>query len=131
MLKLRLIFLLFCMINIISCSSSIEETREEESKDEEETYVFDEIPENEESTVDEYFLIQIGAFTTKQSAEDFAKESKRELGREITVSYSSEVNLFVVRLETKFKNKNEAEKVKDEIRRKEEFKDAWVYSSLK
>jgi cell division protein FtsN len=133
--KLNLLLTLFIIVNILSCSSSIEETREEEVSDEEETYVFDEIPENEnENEIPKeelYYLIQIGAFTTKQNAENFANESKKKLGKEILVSYNSDVNLFVVRLETKFKNKTEAETVRDELQKIEEFKDAWILSSLK
>jgi len=112
-----------------SCSSSIEETREENVKknNEDETYVFDEMPEdlNDETTV-EYYLIQIGAFTTKQRAEDFASESRQKINDEISVTYNREVNLFVVRLDSKFTNKKDAEKVRDELREIEDFKDAWI-----
>jgi hypothetical protein len=122
------------MINIVSCSSSIEETREEEVS-EEEKYVFDEIPENEfEDEIPEQelsYLIQIGAFTTKQNAENFAELSRKKLGKEISVSFENDINLFVVRLEEKFNNKEAAEVVRDELRQSEEFKDAWVVSSLK
>jgi cell division protein FtsN len=132
---LNLLFVLFIMVNILSCSSSIEETRKEEVSDEEETYIFDEIPENEfEDEIPEeelYYLIQIGAFTTKQNAENFGEGSRKKLGKEISVSYNSDVNLFVVRLEMKFNNKKEAEIVRDELRKNEEFKDAWIVSSLK
>jgi len=133
--RLYLLILLFIVINIISCSSSVEETREEEVSDEEDTYIFDEIPENEfEDEIPEeelYYLIQVGAFTTKQNAENFAGECRKKLGKEVSVSYNSDVNLFVVRLETKFNNKKEAEAVRDELRKNEEFKDAWILSSLK
>ncbi len=133
--KLYLLTMLFIISNLISCSSSIEETREEGVNDEEETYVFDEIPENKsEDKIPEedlYYLIQIGAFTTKQNAENFADMSREKLGKEISVSYNSDVNLFVVRLETKFNNKKEAEELRDELRKSEEFKDAWILSSLK
>ena len=133
--RLYLLILLFIVINIISCSSSVEETREEEVSDEEDTYIFDEIPENEfedEIPKEElYYLIQVGAFTTKQNAEKFAGECRKKLGKEVSVSYNSDVNLFVVRLETKFNNKKEAEAVRDELRKNEEFKDAWILSSLK
>lgn len=134
MAKLNFLFILFVMINIVSCSSSIEETREEEVS-EEEKYVFDEIPENEfEDEIPEQelnYLIQIGAFTTKQNAENFAELSRKKLGKEISVSFENDINLFVVRLEEKFNNKEAAEVVRDELRQSEEFKDAWVVSSLK
>ncbi|RPI69771.1 MAG: SPOR domain-containing protein [Ignavibacteriales bacterium] len=123
------------LISFYSCSSSIEETREEEieNTNEEETYVFDEIPENvvEEEDLNEVYLIQIGAFTTKLSAEKFSEESEAKLGTGITVSYNSDVNLFVVRLGREFENKNDAEDTRDEITRMEEFKDAWIVSVTK
>ncbi|OGU77444.1 MAG: hypothetical protein A2V93_09670 [Ignavibacteria bacterium RBG_16_34_14] len=112
--------------------------------EEKDTYVFDEIPENElenEPTKHDvenrtpkeeiYYLIQLGAFTSKQNAENFAEQCRKKLGREISVSFNDDVNLFVVRLETKFNNRNEAEKVRDELRKEEEFKDAWIISPLK
>ncbi|HSP87337.1 MAG TPA: SPOR domain-containing protein [Ignavibacteriaceae bacterium] len=139
---MKRIFFLFAFIQILnfSCSSSKEETRDEEIKDEDETYIFDEIPENEiENTEEEnevisdniFFLIQIGAFTTKEKAESFADISRNKLGEEISVSYNDEVNLFVVRLDKKFNSKNEAEIVRDELRKMEDYKDAWILSSLK
>jgi len=125
----KLIFSLIMAFTFFSCSSSIEETREENVKknNEDETYVFDEMPEdlNDETTV-EYYLIQIGAFTTKQRAEDFASESRQKINDEISVTYNREVNLFVVRLDSKFTNKKDAEKVRDELREIEDFKDAWI-----
>jgi cell division protein FtsN len=123
---------LVLIFSFISCSSSIEETREE-GVDKEDTYVFDDAPESESEDENEsldsegsYFLIQIGAFTDKQRAEQFADESKKLLGREIKVSYSSDVNLFVVQLNKKFNTKEEAESVRKQIRENEEFKDAWI-----
>lgn len=136
MKKIFLLSSMFLAVSFFSCSSSVEETREEEVTDrKEETYVFDEIPETGTEIVSDsqetYYLVQIGAFTTKQSAEDFAGESKKILGREVSVSYSNEVNLFVVRIDRKFINKSEADKLRDDLRFKEEFKDAWVVSETK
>ena len=126
-----LVTILFAIL-FFSCSSSVEETREEEVTDEEETYIFDEIPEsetgNEIAEKEIYYVIQVGAFTTKQSAEDFAAESERKLGKKFLVSYSGDVNLFVVRLDTKFKAKSDAEAVRDAFRENEEFKDTWIVS---
>jgi len=132
------LLILFFLLNIFSCSSSIEETREESVIEEEDTYIFDEAPENDSEgndelseKVEEFFLIQIGAFTTKQKAENFAQESQTKLGREVKATYSSDVNLFVVQLTEKFQSKQEAESVRNQIQQIEEFKDAWILSSLK
>ncbi len=133
------VLIFFLLLIIVSCSSSIENTREESVKEEEDIYIFDEVPENETTTVDgelseideEYFLIQIGAFTTKQNAESFAQESQTKLSREVKAMYSSDINLFVVQLVEKFQSKQEAESVRSQIQQIEEFKDAWILSSLK
>ncbi len=122
------------ILTFISCSSSVEETREEENT-EDDSYVFDEIPEkqidNEITKNEIYFLIQIGAFLTKQNAENFADKSRKKLNQEILVSYNNGINLFVVRLAKKFSSKNEAEEVRNELRNDEDFKDAWIVSTSK
>jgi len=132
-----ILFLLFTslMFSLTSCSSSIEQTRQEEGSEDEEIYVFDDSPEDQPEVENEslekensYFLIQIGAFTTRRRAQLFADESKNKLGREVTVSYSSDVNLFVVQVDKKFVTKKDAELVRNQIREKEEFKDAWIVS---
>jgi len=132
-----ILFLLFTslMFSLTSCSSSIEQTRQEEGNEDEEIYVFDDSPEDQPEVENEsfekedsFFLIQIGAFTTRQRAQLFADESKNKLGREVTVSYSSDVNLFVVQVDKKFVTKKDAELVRNQIREKEEFKDAWIVS---
>lgn len=126
------------IFNLTSCSSSIEETREEEVHSKDEGYVFDDIPEEKPKIEEDlsgreesYFKIQIGAFTTKQRAKVFAEESKKKLNREVEFTYSSRVNLFVVRLKEKFYTKQEAETTKDLLRHEEDFKDAWVISVIK
>jgi hypothetical protein len=116
----------------ISCSSSVEETREEiKEENPEEEYHFDEVPLEEMESEQVLFFIQIGAFTTKDNAEKFAEISSEELDREVFVSYNQNVNLFVVRLKENFKDKREAEKVRDQIKLNENYKDAWVTSDLK
>jgi ABC-type phosphate/phosphonate transport system substrate-binding protein len=136
--KIFFIASLLIAFNLTSCSSSIEETREEEVRSEDGGYVFDDIPDEtpkvaEDLSGDEesYFKIQIGAFTTKQRAKTFAEESKKKLGREVEFSYSSRVNLFVVQLKEKFYTKEEAETTRELLRNEEDFKDAWVISVIK
>jgi len=132
-----ILFLLsaYLIIFLTSCSSSIEQTRQEEGSKDEEIYVFDDSPEDQPEVENEsfekedsFFLIQIGAFTTRRRAQLFADESKNKLGREVTVSYSSDVNLFVVQVAEKFPSKQEAESVRNQIQQVEEFKDASIRS---
>ena len=118
---------------LIACSSSEQSTTDEHS-DENKNYIFDEIPaENDlniedslKSSDDYYYLIQIGAFASKRGANDFAKMSENKLSEKIVVKFSDRVDLYTVQLERKFNNRYEAETLRDELRKQEEFKDAWV-----
>ena len=140
MLNKKLIpFLFLPIFFFISCSSSIEETREKEVPDDEGVYIFDRVPEDtskitteeDNSSLQNYYLIQIGAFTTKDRAENFAEESRNTLAKEIQVTYNIDVNLFVVQLKNHFKTKGEAEKVRNNIWSNEEYKDAWIVTVTK
>lgn len=136
--NIKLVLFLFPIIVFISCSSSIEETRDEGIGNEDENYVFDNIPVRKDKAEEElseeaksFFKIQIGAFTSKQRAEIFAKESEKKLGREMEFSYSSRVNLFVVQLKEKFYTKKGAETTRNQLREIEDYKDAWIISVIK
>jgi cell division septation protein DedD len=117
-----------------SCSSSVETTEEEETS-EDEIYIFDEVPEDTFKTeqksgeikpLQQYFAVQIGAFTTRDRAETFASESRMKLNMDVDISYNSEVNLFVVRLKPYFKSKLDAEKLRNELWNMGSFNDAWI-----
>jgi cell division protein FtsN len=138
--NIYLYLLLFLLsISIISCSSSTESSSSEDDAVEEEktedVYVYDETPSDtviNEPVYDDgvlhitYFKVQIGAFTTKERAEEFAAMSRNRLQEEMDITYNEEVNLFVVQLQPSFKSKEEAEKVRDQIRTMEEYKDSWI-----
>lgn len=80
-----------------------------------------------EETVEEpMYFVQIGAFQTQEAAEDFVKEAKELLNnQELTITFSDKVNLFVVQLPP-FKDKKEAEKVRNRLWRYDKFKDAFI-----
>ena len=137
--KKLLPILLLPLLHFISCSSSIEQTREEETPGDEGVYIFDQVPEDT-STVrspenynspQKYYLVQIGAFTTKDRAESFAEEGRDILSKEILVMYNADANLFVVQLKNHFKNKEDAEKARNDLRSNEKYKDAWVVTITK
>ncbi len=137
--KKLLLILLFPLLHFISCSSSVEQTREEDTTGNEGVYVFDKVPEDtsivpqkeNNNTLQKYYLIQIGAFTTKDRAENFAEDSRNALSKEILVNYNSDVNLFVVQLKNHFKTKEEAEKIKSDLWSNDKYKDAWVVTVTK
>lgn len=123
-------FLLVIMFIFSSCTPSEETTKKEE------VYIFDEVP--VENTItppttgeyptleDSYYVVQIGAFTTKDRAENFADMSRKKLLNEVSISYSDRVNLYVVQIVPFYKSRQEAEIVRDNIKQIPEFSDAWI-----
>ena len=121
---------LFLITLFISCTAS------QQSNEEDKVYVFDEIP--KENTIEApktgeypnlseaYYVVQIGAFTTKERADSFVEMSKSKIKNEINITYSDTVKLYVVQIVPFYKSKKEAELVRDEIRMIPEFNDAWI-----
>jgi hypothetical protein len=138
MMKLKpLLFVTFITIFLGACSSSEKSTKKEDGE-EEDVYIFDEVPasdsfqiDNAENDLNFNFFVQIGAFTTKVSAEDFAEEGVQTLNKEFEVKYSSISNLYTVRLKEFFNSRIEAEKIRNELWQDDKFKDAWIVKEPK
>lgn len=120
----------------VSCSSSKQATDEE--SDDNGVYVFDEVPAGDSFQIDKAendlnfnFFVQIGAFTTKASAEDFAEESAITLKKELKIKYNSISNLYTVRLVELFNSRIEAEKIRNELWQDDKFTDAWIIKEHK
>jgi hypothetical protein len=134
-LPLLLIFILS------SCSSSEQTTVKTETPGEDSVYIFDEVPQDSTpvipaedpavNTPSTYYIVQIGAFTTKEKAEAFAETSKEKINRELIIIYSNSVNLFVVQLTELFSTRAEAESVRNELWKMPDFKDAWILTATK
>ena len=136
MYKIFLLLISFSIFVVTGCSSSNEQTKDENEIQKEE-YVFDasgvdstthpvavqtDVPKTESS---KKFIVQIGAFTTKDRAEEKASDAKRKLSREVIVSYSDEFKLYVVQL-LPFATKAEAESVKKRLWVSKDYKDAFI-----
>ena len=137
--KKRMIkYFLLLIISLVwfGCSSTQETVKEENKGD---VYVFDEVPTDTVNLdiepikepaislppmVTKYY-VQIGAFTTRDKADEFASASRKSLKREVFVKFSPDVELFVVHL-VAFKTREEAENVRNELWKKKEFKDAFI-----
>jgi len=121
----------------VSCSSSKQTTDEEGSDND--VYVFDEVPLDDESDntqkpseeLNYNFFVQIGAFTTRTSAQDFAEKSTNFLNDELEIKYNDKTELYAVRLKKMFSSRTEAEKIRDELRQNDKFKDAWIAKERK
>lgn len=73
-----------------------------------------------------YYVVQIGAFTTKDRAEKFAEISKTKISRDIIITYSEDNNLYLVQLSPFYKSRQEAELIRDELKIIPEFSDVWI-----
>lgn len=125
-------------IFIAGCSSSEEQTKKEnESEIQKEQYVFDASavdsvttqPKTEVSAPQvepvKKFIVQIGAFTSKASADENATLAKKRLSKEIVVSFSDEFKFYVVQLKP-FESRAEAEAVRNELWKSKNYKDAFI-----
>ena len=139
----RLLSVLSICIFVFACSAS--KVNLDEQGGEEQIYVFDDVPnvaedssaaetvvktdsvvsEQPAATADFIYFIQVGAFSTRERAERFKLFNQNKINYPLDISFSSEVDLWVVRL-PKFNTKSEAEKVRDEIWKVQEFKDAFI-----
>lgn len=71
------------------------------------------------------FTVQIGAFSTIDKADEFAALHRKKIPDKITVYYSEAIKLFVVQL-LPLKDKQDAERRRNELWQLEEYKDAFV-----
>ena len=127
-----LIFSLVVILLLSSCSSKDVTKTDTPQKDS--TYVFDQVPvdtvkHQEPPQVEQTgtrYTVQMGAFSTKEKADAFTAAAKKKLNLDMTIKFSSEVNLFVVQVTPPYSTKIEAEKERDNIKQFQEYKDAWI-----
>ena len=133
------IFFILILLILSSCSSSKESTDLTSTKDS--LYVFDNVPIDTtnnknlavipKSSNVKMYIVQIGAFTTKQKAEDYANKSRNKINNKIDVEYSKSVNLYVVQLKPFYNKKKEAEDVRNKLWKMDDFKDAWILTVIR
>ena len=144
--KLKLLHLLFFLIIaflIQSCSGS-KGTENQTGAPSDSVYVFDQpvsTPTKKETPVEkkvdnppsksQFFIVQIGAFTTNERANEFADSARKVLRYKIDISYSNSVNLYVVQIVPPFATKAEAEIIRNELWKNEMFRDAWILTVIK
>lgn len=144
--------LLFLLVSVLlaGCSGMDSTTRDEEKKDTTDSvYVFDvqeeEVTKEEKESPDPeekndslityvrntsknaktVYGVQVGAFSSEANAKKHIETSEKLLGRKLRTFYSTEVKFWVVQLMPVSKS-DEAHKIKRSIRKKKEFKDAFV-----
>jgi cell division protein FtsN len=142
------------IIFYFGCSSSTESTSEGENQntEQEEIYVFDEVEtvDDQEEQIEEpaedevisteeqeiennvslkEFIVQVGAFTTRERAEIFLRENRPKLEWPIKISYSNKVNLYVVQLPP-FSTRSQAEEIRNLLWKTPDFKDAFIVPDM-
>ena len=146
-IEIKLLFLLLFLISPIlleSCSGS-KGTESQTGNTTDSVYVFDQpisSPTNKEApteqkkvvnppTKSQFFIVQIGAFTTNERANEFADSVRKVLRYKIDITYSNSVNLYVVQIVPPFATKAEAEIVRNELWKNEMFRDAWILTVIR
>ncbi len=116
----------------VSCSSSKQNTDEESGDND--VYVFDEVPIDDNPTfdvvapkeVERNYVIQIGAFSSKENADKFAEESKIILSEGVKVDYNERMRLYVITLTRIFESRTMAVNRRNDLWKYEQFRDAWL-----
>ncbi len=139
MKKLNFLILLL-LVHFIGCSSSTESTKDNSQDNGQEIYVFDDVVNddtlaNSNDSIDitspaqidstSGFIVQVGAFSTKDKAEKFVNLNQSKIEWQMKISFSNSVDLFVVQLPV-FSSRLKAETVRDKLWKMKEFNDAFV-----
>lgn len=129
-----LIFSFVVILLLPSCASK--EVTKDNTPKKDTVYVFDQVapdtvkkqaPSVENPTTQTpYYLVQIGAFSTREKAESFSGVAKTKLNYDMTIKYNDVIKLFVVQLNPPFTSRPEAEKVRNDIKQYQEYNDAWI-----
>ena len=148
----RLLVLLLALI-LASCSSSSETAGDSEDSGAQEVYVFDDVTEDVEETAEtadaaaavaapqaeepvqepepaenrtvDFYIVQVGAFTSEDRAKSFIDENKDQIEYEMSMHYSEAVKLYVVQLQP-FRSREKAEEVRNALWNTGKFNDAFI-----
>jgi cell division protein FtsN len=148
-MKLKSILTVISIVLLYACSSTEETVKDEQTK-QPEVYVFDDVnkidtsktialkpTETIKETQDELparvdqpllskrFIVQVGAFTSKERAETFVRENQNKIEQKMSIAFSNQVQLYVVQLPP-YSSKEEAEKVRNSLWQISSFKGAFI-----
>jgi cell division protein FtsN len=136
--KFLVLIVLAYSFYLAGCAASQETQTTDMGKDS--VYVFDSVPDTSADEIPAleypdmgmtYYVVQIGAFTTKDRAQRFAQESKQLLPFDVKTSFSRQNNLYVVQLSHYYTSRQEAEDVRNNLWKKDKFRDAWILTIYK
>ena len=123
--------IIFIFNLFIGCTASQQSTNNEKQ-----VYIFDEVPEEKTieapktgeypNTITSYYVVQIGAFSDKEKAQTFAEIGRTKTNYKCSVVYSENLKLHLVQIIPFFKSRTEAEEVRNNLWKLQEFVDAWI-----
>lgn len=135
---------LISLAGYTGCASSEEQSKEKVQAKPDSVYVFDEVPKDSGAVKKEIppvvkssvvsgkqtvYYVQVGMFSTPEKANEFVSGAGKELNKQFKVFQNKEKTGYTVWVTPSFGAKADAELYRDEIRKKKEFKDAWVVSA--
>ncbi len=144
-------YLLIILITFFSACASSEETTKQIQQKEPEVYIFDDVEKVDTSAVElpmpkkvelsvnkptaeeeqrsvKKFIVQVGAFTSKERAQSFIKENQNKIDFVMSIFFSDQVQLYVVQLPP-FAAREEAEKARNTLWQIPNFKDAFIITA--
>ncbi len=84
------------------------------------------LPTNDkEQKITAKYIVQVGAFSSKERAQRFVNENKNKIEQDMTISFNNHTNLFVVQLPS-LNTREEAEQLRNSIWNIPVFKDAFI-----
>ena len=134
---------LFLMIFLVIACSAPEQTTKPDQNKEAKIYPSEEIkrvdtvkteivtpvqPNEEKPKNTPKFIVQVGAFTSKERAETFMRDNQGKIAQKMGVSFNDKVQLYVVRL-PELDTRDEAEKLRNDLWKIPEFKDAFIITT--
>lgn len=154
----RINSLFFLLALIFFACSSAEQTTQQSQKKEPDVYVFDDVSKNDstknepakaipqqpvqdktekkeitppaaqQQQAGKKFIVQLGAFSTKERAETFVKENQNKTELVMNISFNSQKQFFVVQL-SPFSSREEAEKARSILWQLPAFKGAFIITT--
>lgn len=134
------LLLLLAAVTISSCTPSKPQDEKAEEGTEKQIYIFDDSRTDSSNTAlpaadsksnssvtpkAATFIVQVGAFTTRKNADEFARLFTSKTKRKVNVSFSSKVNLFVVQIDP-VSTRIEADRIAGQLRK--DYKDIFILS---
>jgi cell division septation protein DedD len=141
------IALFIFLLSLIGCAT-VSESEKDNSTETQSVYVFDDVssdsttaevsetneatPEPEEKTNStfEFFIVQLGAFSTLDKAQTFVNNTKSYTEYDLNIHFSEKVNLHVFQLPP-FRTRTKAEEVRDKLKTIPEFNGAFIVPNNK